>query len=378
MAVRETPTAPEPVARLEPPEPPEPPGPLEPPELPPLSSHRLVRSGVYAWSVLGILGLVFAAAMLVGRLSIVVVPLVLALFPAAVLAPVTRRLIDWRIPPSIAALLAMILAFGLVTAVFMILVPQVQRELGNVGDSLLQGYTQVKDFLADGPFGLDPIRLDDLIMRAQEQLRATDGLGATALAFGRAVLEGVAELLFFLVALFFYLKDGPKIAGWLRSLFPRRAQADAGNIGGLVWHTIGRYIRGQMLVALVDALLIGVGLLVLGVPLALPLAVFVFFGALFPIVGSVIAGTMAVLVALATGGVTSALLVFGLVLAVFQLEGHLLSPVVLGRSTQLHPLAVIASLTAGAVLLGVLGAFLAVPVAASLARAIGYLHDAQT
>jgi putative heme transporter len=365
MAVRQTPTVPEATRPAETPQ-------------PLLSSHRLVRSGVYAWALIGILVLVAAVTVVVGRLTVVVVPLVVALFPAAVLTPLTRRLIGWRVPPSIAALAVLLLTVGLVTAVFMILAPQVQREIGNVGVSVRQGYTQVKDFLADGPFGLSPIQLDEVIMRAQDQLRGAQGIGATALSFVNAILEGVAELLLFLFALFFYLKDGAKIAGWLRDLFPRAAQADAEHIGGLVWNTIGGYIRGQMFIALVDASLIGIGLLVLGVPLALPLAVFVFFGALFPIVGSIIAGTVAVLVALATGGLGSALLVLALALVVFQLEGHLLSPVVLGRSTRLHPLAVIAALTAGGVLSGVLGAFLAVPIAASAARAVGYLRSRQT
>lgn len=364
MAVRETPAAPEAPER-----------PTEPLPPSPLSSHPLVRSGAYAWAVLGILGLAIAAAIALGQLSMVVMPLIIALFPAAVLTPLTRRLIDRRVPPSIAALVALLLMLGLVAAFFMVLVPQVQQELGDVGESLRQGYTRVKDFLADGPFGLSPIQLDDVIRRAQEQLRGAQGVSAAALNFVNAVVEGITAFLFFLFALFFYLKDGAKIAGWLHDLFPRAAQADAERIGGLIWHTIGRYIRGQMLIAFVDGSLIGIGLLILSVPLALPLAVFVFLGALFPIVGSIIAGTVAVLVALATGGGGSALLVLALVLVVFQLEGHLLSPVVLGRSTQLHPLAVVAALTSGAILLGVLGAFLAVPIAASAARAVGYLRS---
>lgn len=345
-----------------------------PPEPQPLASHLLVRSGAYAWALIGILGLVIAAAVVVGQLAVVVVPLVVALFPAAVLTPLTRRLIGWRVPPSIAALFAILLTVGLVAGVFTVLAPQVQRELGDVGASVGQGYTRVKDFFAAGPFGLSPIELDEIITRGREQIRIPQGVSSIALNLVNRVLEAVTVFFFFLFALFFYLKDGAKIACWLRDLFPGAAQADAEQIGGLVWHTIGRYIRGQMLVALVDASLIGIGLLVLRVPLALPLAVFVFIGALFPIVGSIIAGTMAVLVALATGGGGSALLVLGLVLVVFQLEGQLLSPVVLGRSTRLHPLAVVASLTAGGVLLGVLGAFLGVPVAASIARAIGYLR----
>jgi putative heme transporter len=328
--------------------------------------------------LIGILLLAIAAAVVVGQIAVVVTPLVVALFPAAVLSPLTRRLINRGFPPSLAALVVLLAAIGLVAGVFTVFAPQVQRELGDVGTSVSQGYARIKDFLANGPFGLRSIELDELIMRAQQQIRGTQGIGSIALHFVNRVFEVVAVFLFFLFALFFYLKDGAKIAGWLRDLFPRTARPNAEHIGGLVWHTIGGYIRGQLFVAFTDATLIGIGLLILNVPLALPLAVFVFFGALFPIVGSIIAGSVAVLVALATGGGGSALLVLALVLVVFQLEGHLLSPIVLGRSTHLHPLAVLAALTAGAVLLGVLGAFLAVPIAASAARVIGYLRSEET
>ncbi|MGH8908371.1 MAG: AI-2E family transporter [Egibacteraceae bacterium] len=342
---------------------------------PPLSDHRLVRAGVYAWATIGVLALAVVGAIVVGRLTLVVVPLVLALFPAAVLAPLTRRLVDRRVPPGLASLLVLLGSLGLIAALFSLIAPQVRAELGNVGASIQQGYAQVEAFLDAGPFGLDPIPIDGVIAQAREQLGQVGELSGRALEVANVVLEGFAGLVLLLFALFFYLKDGAKIGRWLRSLFPEPAQQDAERIGGLVWVTIGGYIRGQLLIALVDATFIGIGLFALRVPLALPLAVFVFFGALFPIVGAIASGAVAVLVALATSGVTTALLVLVLVVAVQQLESHLLAPIVLGRTTQMHPLAVISALTAGGVLLGVLGAFLGVPVAASIARAIGYLRS---
>ena len=341
---------------------------------PVLSEHRLVRAGAYAWAVIGVLILAFAALQVVGQLTVVVVPLVLALFPAAVLAPVTRWLVQRQAPPAVAALIALIALIGLIAAVFSFLVPQVQQELGALGDSLQEGYTQVEAFLANGPFGLDPIRLDVVIAQARERLGQSEGLASNVLEAANLVVEGFAGFVFLLFALFFYLKDGPRIGRWLRDLFPHAAREDAEQVGGIVWSTIGGYIRGQLIVALVDSLFIGIGLVILRVPLALPLAVFVFFGSLFPIVGAILSGLVAVLVALATGGVTSALLVLALIVGVQQLESHLLAPILLGRATALHPLAVVAALTSGGVLLGVLGAFLGVPVAASVARAVGYLR----
>lgn len=134
------------------------------------------------------------------------------------------------------------------------------------------------------------------------------------------------------------------------------------------WDTLGKYFRGQLLVAFVDAVLIGLALVLLGVPLALPLAAIVFFGGLFPIVGAVVTGFLAVLVALSHGGLVLALVVAGIVLAVQQLEGNVLEPLILSHVIDLHPMAIILSITAGAVVLGILGAFLAVPVAAITKR----------
>jgi predicted PurR-regulated permease PerM len=339
-----------------------------------LAQHRLVRAGAYAWAGIGVLILLYVLSIVLGRLTVVVVPLVLALFPATVLAPGVRWLVRRQTPPAVAALMALIAMLGLVTALFAFLVPQVQQELGALGASLQQGYAQVERFLHEGPLGLAPIELGALIQQAQDRLGQSEGLASNVLEVANVVVEGFAGTLFMLFALFFYLKDGPKIGRWLRSLFPVPAQDDAEAVGGIVWLTIGGYIRGQLVIALVDAVCIGIGLVILRVPLALPLAVLVFFGALFPIVGAILSGTVAVLVALATNGVTDALLVLALIVGVQQLESHLLAPIVLSRATQMHPLAVIASLTAGGVLLGVLGAFVAVPVAASLSRVVGYLR----
>jgi len=341
----------------------------------PLANHPVVRSGAYAWGVIGILLLVVALARVVQSVSIVVIPLVLALFPAAVLAPLVQRLKRNGIRPALATTMVLLGSIALVAGLFALLAPQVEAELGDLGDRLVEGYEKAESFLAAGPFGFEPIVLDDLIDRARERLAETEGLGEGALEVAIVVAEGFAGLILALFALFFYLKDGERIAGWARDLFPQRVRADVQAIGDRVWFTIGAYIRGQLIIAFVDAVFIGIGLVVLRVPLALPLAVLVFFGGLFPIVGAVAAGIVAVLVALATGGIGIALLVLALIVAVQQLESHLLAPLVLGRATELHPLAVIAALTAGAVLLGVLGAFLSVPIAASGARAVGYLRQ---
>jgi predicted PurR-regulated permease PerM len=335
-----------------------------------------VRGGTYAWAVIGVLLLSVIVLFAIGRLTVVIIPLVLALFPAAVLAPPAQLLKRRGLPDAAAALIVLLAALGLLGGLSTLLTPQVASQLEDLSQQLETGYQQARRFLESGPLGLDPVPVDDMIANARDRLASEGGeVGSRVLEAGIVVLEGFTGLILGLFSLFFYLKDGDKIAGWVRSLFPRRAQADVQQIGDRVWFTIGAYIRGLLVIGLVDATAIGIGLVVLRVPLALPLAVLVFFGALFPIVGAFLAGTVAVLVALATNGLPAALAVLILILVVQQVEGHLLTPILLGRATALHPLAVIAALTAGGVLLGVLGAFLSVPLTASAARAVGYLRD---
>ena len=335
----------------------------------------LVRAGVTAWSVLGIVALLVLAGFVLTQLTVVIVPLVLALFPAAVLVPPTSALKNRGVPPGLAALIVLVGALGLLAGLFGVLMPAVAAELGGLAENLEEGYTQVRTYLANSPLDLQTPSLDQAIEQFQERASDEGGdLGGRVLEAGTLLVEGIAGLAFLLFALFFYLKDGPRIAGWIRGLFPPGLRADAQGIGDRVWFTIGAYIRGLLVIGLADAILIGAGLFIIGVPLALPLSVLVFFGALFPIIGAFLAGTVAVLVALATNGLGPALAVLALIIVVQQLEGHILTPIMLGRATELHPLAVIAALTTGAVLLGVLGAFLSVPVAASVARAVAYLR----
>lgn len=338
-----------------------------------LTSHPLVRAGVYAWALLGVLTVLIALAVVLGTLRVVVVPLVLALFPAALLSPLVRWLVARRIPPALASLLAIVGTLALLTGVVSLLAPAIAAELPGLAESVQKGISQLQAFLQEGPFGIDPAQITQALDSGREQLIQLGQQAAGSLA--TAVAGGVAGLLFAFVALFFYLKDGARIADWLRSLFPPTLRTDASVIGSRAWVTIGAYFRGQLFVALVDAVLIGLGLALLRVPLALPLAMLMFVGGLFPIVGAIVSGAVAVLVALADGGLGIAVAVLVLVVAVQQTESNVLAPLVLGKATQLHPLAIIVSLTAGGIVLGVLGAFLAVPITASLARAVGYLRN---
>lgn len=340
----------------------------------PLWHRPTIRVGAYAWAVVGVVLLIMAVARAVAEVSIVVIPLVLALFPAAVLAPLVSRLRARRLPAAAAASIVLLIFIGFLVGVVSALIPAVRNELDDLSQNISMGYRELQGYLASGPFGFDPIRIEDITDRASELLARTEGLGERAVEAARVVFEGITGLLVMLITLFFYLKDGDRMARWMRNLFPEPVRPDVEVVGGIVWTTIGGYIRGQLLIALIDAIFIGAGLAVLRVPLALPLGVLVFFGGLFPIVGAFAAGIVAVLVALADGGLVRGLLVIALIVGVQQLEGHLLQPLILGRAVELHPLAVIVAITGGAILLGVLGAFLSVPVVASITRAAAYVR----
>jgi putative heme transporter len=338
-----------------------------------------LRIGRYAWATLGVVGVLVVAGIVVGELALLVVPLVLALFPAALLMPVAQWLKEHGVPASIAALLTVLGGFAAIAAVVALLVPIVANEVPELVDSIGDGVGELEGWLADDPLGVgwDFEGFGELLEQGRDQLGSLlegGGVAGGAMTAVTRVFEGVTALLLMIVAIFFYLKDDGKLARGVIRTLPETWRPHATALGDRFWTTTGRYFRGQLLVALVDAVFIGLGLLLLGVPLAIPLAVLVFFGGLFPIIGAVVTGAVAVLVALADTGPLMALAVAGLVLAVQQAESNILEPLILARVIRLHPLMVLTSITAGAVLLGVLGAFLAVPIAASIARGVDYVR----
>jgi len=339
----------------------------------PLTQNRVVRGGVVAWSLVGLAVALALAGLLIAQLRYVVVPLVVALFPAALLTPPVKALKRRRVPPALAAL-AVLLGFlvglfGVLGAIGWL----VAGELGQVLDTLETSYDDIRRWARD-TFDARIPPLDQLRETVGSWAGGEQSLQARATDAATTTLEVVSGIVLGLLALFFYLKDGERIALWFASLFPRSARDDVVEIERRVWHTVGAYFRGQLTIAAVDAVFIGVGLLLLGVPLALPLALLVFLGGMFPIVGAFLAGGVAVLVALADGGVGLGLAVLALNVAVQQIEGNVLEPLIMGRATELHPLAVITAVAAGGLTLGILGAFLAVPITASVARTIGYLR----
>ncbi len=329
------------------------------------------------------IGLAIVAALagvVLAQVRVIVVPLILGLFVAAALQPVVRRLCAWHLPPALASLAGLVLLLVVVTGIFVSLVPLVLGELPQLANQLGQGLRSIDEMLRSQPLGMGIRGLDDLVQTGVQQLSsvgagnaAQEALSAAG-AFG-SMLVGVVLVL---VASFFYLKDGDRFAHALLQVVPARYHEDARMIGQRAWDTLGEFLRSQLIVAVVDAVLIGLGLLLLGVPLALPLTTLVLFGGLFPIVGAMVSGAVAVLVALADGGLALALAVLALVVAVQQFEGNVVQPFVVGRVVALHPFVVILSVAVGALTLGVFGAFIAVPAVASASRSVQYLRGVRS
>jgi predicted PurR-regulated permease PerM len=197
------------------------------------------------------------------------------------------------------------------------------------------------------------------------------GLGSGAVLLGE-VLTG---LIVAVLLCFFLLKDGEQMWAWVLRLVRERSRPDAEEVGTRVYTALAGYVRGIAMVGLVDAILIAIGLLIIGVPLVVPLAVVTFFAAFVPLIGAFVAGLLAVLVALVSGGLVDALLVLGVIVIVQQVEGHLLYPLLMSRAVHLHPAVIVVALAAGGILAGIVGVFLAVPVAGVASVIVQYAQN---
>jgi putative heme transporter len=313
-------------------------------------------------------------AYLVMLLRLVVLPVAIAILLATVLVPPARALRRRGVPDGLAAGAVVAAAVAVVAGLAAGLSPAVVREFRDVGPSVRGGVERVQNWLVDGPLGLSQEQVERAFDRATEQVSgAGSSLAGGAVSGAFAVAEVVAGALLTIVLAYFFVRDGERLWAWVVRLFPAHARDEVHAIGVASWRTLAGYVRGVAAVAAIDAVLIGAALVLIGVPLALPLSVLTFFGGFVPIVGAFVAGFIAVMVALFDGGFMTAVLVLAAVVAVQQIEGNLLQPLIVGRSVRLHPVAILLSVAAGGVLWGVVGAFLAVPVASVVAQAAAVL-----
>lgn len=324
--------------------------------------------------VLAVVSLVVYAAV---QLKLVVIPVLIALIIASAFRPLVRVL-EKHMPRIVAAILSLLAGVVVFGGIVTIAVFQVQSQFSSLQKSVTSGIAAVGDFIQSGNLPIGKQQIADIQKSLTEFVTSADfGNGALAgVSTGASIaIELITGAVLAVIVLFYFMKDGPMIWAFLIKPFKPLLHAKLRRAGDSAVQTLGGYVRGTTIVALVDAVCIGVAMLILRVPLAIPLAIVVFIAAYIPLVGATAAGIIAALVTLVTVDLTAAIWVAIIVILVQQLEGNFLSPVVLGRSLQLHGLVVLVALTAGTILGGIVGTLLSVPTAAVAWAVIKHWND---
>ncbi|MET8873541.1 AI-2E family transporter [Nocardia sp. NPDC004604] len=336
------------------------------------SVHPFVRiSAEWSWRLLVMFAALLALSAVVQRLATVVIPLAIGLLAAALLAPLVDWLQGLGVPRAVGVFVALLGSIGVVAGIMTFVVEQFVEGVPQLSDEITHSIHEIQDWLINGPPHLSNEQIrnaGDTIVKTIQSNREglTSGALTTATVIGH-MLTGAFLTLFILI---FFLYSGDQIWHFVTRIVPRPHREKVRTAGQLGFGTLVGFVRATVVVALVDAIGIGAGLAILGVPLALPLASLVFISAFIPIVGAFLAGTIAVFIALVTKGWVTALIVLGIIIAVMQLESHVLQPLLLGRAVSIHPLAVVLAIAAGIVLGGIAGGLLAVPFVAVMNTAI--------
>jgi predicted PurR-regulated permease PerM len=334
------------------------------------------KVAAYAWRFLVIVAAAYAIVYGLIQLRLLVLPVIVALFLATILAPPAYWLTGKGLPHLLATWVVVLGSIAFFVGVFALVAPHVADEAGQLSQDLRAGAEQALEWASEGPLNLSREQVQNFVDQASQRLRENSStLTQGALAGAIRLVELIAATILMLVITFFFVKDGKQMWAWVTKHFDESRRKDVREIGMRSWATLGAYIRGTALIALVDAVLIGIALIIVGVPLVVPLMLITFIGGFFPVVGAFTAGLVAVLVALASGGFFDALVIGAVITLIQQLEGDLLQPLILGRAVKLHPVVVLLSLTAGGILAGIAGAFLAVPTAAVAATVGNYLRN---
>src|SRR5690348_774886 len=332
------------------------------------------KTAAWAWRLLVIGGAIVALLWVVKKLEVLVVPVALATLLAALLLPVVDFLDRHGAPRGGAVALVLLGGIAVVGGIMAFVVTQFIQGAPALVDQVSASIKGVGDWLTNGPLKVNQDQIDSARKSAIEALQNNqEKLTSGALSTATTLTEIVTGALLVFFTLIFVLHGGRNIYGFVTKVFPSDVRERVREAGRAGFHSLIGYVRATFLVALVDAVGIGTGLAIMGVPLALPLASLVFLGAFIPLVGAVVAGFFAVVVALIAKGLIYALITLGLIIAVQQLEGHVLQPLVMGRAVSIHPLAVVLAIAGGGVLAGIVGALLAVPAVAVLNSAIRVL-----
>jgi predicted PurR-regulated permease PerM len=340
--------------------------------------NGLRTAAAWSWRLIAVLAGFYVLLYAAAYVAVVVVPVIVALLLAALLQPGAANLVRRGWPRALAAFTMLLVGLGVVAGIITLVIERFSAGFSDLATQVSVGIGQVQAFVVR-TFPITKGQLEDAVGQFQQKLVDNqDSIASGALTTAATVGEVITGFFLALFTLFFFLKDGRSIWLWIVGLFPGDSRAYIDEAARRAWRTLISYVRATAAVALIDAIGIGTGLAVLGVPLVIPLAALVFLGAFIPILGSFQAGSVAVLVALVSVGPIKALIALAVVILVMQVEGHILQPLLLGRAVRVHPLAVVLSIAAGLLIAGIFGALIAVPAVACANVAGTYLsrrHD---
>ncbi|WP_084638269.1 AI-2E family transporter [Gordonia shandongensis] len=339
--------------------------------------HPAVRiAAAWTWRLLILAVGVYVLGRVFFRFEAALVPVAVAILMSAFLAPVVGWLERRRVPRSVGVLASVLVTFAAVGAALTFVVRQLIVGIPNMAGDIAEAIAGVREWLETGPFKLDSDTLRETSDSAISWLQThQDAIATSALDTASTVTKLLTAALLTIFLLIFFLYDGHRIWEYVTRIVPTAHRGHVRGAGEYGFRTLQSYVRATVLVALIDAVGVGIGLAILGVPMVMPLMAIIFLGAFIPIVGSVAAGSLAVFVALASHGWLTAVLVLVVLVVVMQVESHVLQPFLLGRSVRLHPVAVILAITAGILLAGIIGGLLAVPALAFANRALSYRSD---
>ncbi|MDN5275525.1 MAG: family transporter [Candidatus Saccharibacteria bacterium] len=329
--------------------------------------HRLDYIAGISWRLLAIIGVVIVFIFIIIELKIIVIPFLVALLVTALLFPLVQWLNKKGVKKGLAVAISLVLMIIIVSTLVFIVTKQIQGAYPALKQQFEASLSGARTTLSNEPFNIDASQINqyqqDALNYAQENSKVLlSGLSSVGVTAGH-VLAGIFLALFSVI---FLLLDGKNIWRWVVNLFPKTSRERILTAGFRGWRTLISFVKSQVIVAGVDALGIGLGALILQVPLAIPIAVMVFLGSFIPVVGAVVTGLIAVVVAFIFNGWLAALLMLGVVLIVQLIEGHVLQPFLIGKAVEIHPLAVVLAVAIGSLLAGIPGALFAVPITAVL------------
>ena len=311
----------------------------------------------------------FALAKVVGYLSEVFIPLFVALLLAALLWPITRSMAR-TIPRGAAAGLTVLGTLAVIGGAFTVIGAQFSSSYSQLTSQVNEGLTQIRQWILS-TFHITDDQFASYFDQLKKQIQSGGSIADTATSAGSTATHLLAGLFIALFSLYFFLYEGERIWAWTVRLFPRNARDRLDSSGEIAWGQLSAFTKATVIVAATDALGISIGAAVLRVPLVLAIGLLVFIGAFVPVIGAALSGTVAVLLALVAQGPVYALIMLAVVVAVQQLESHVLQPFLLGRAVRVHPLSVILAIAIGVIVAGIVGALIAVPFAA-VANAVGH------